>query len=369
MQGIIPPHLLEKLATHPNPAVAMPALRSIATSTQQRTQRAMAQPSRRPPNASAMPLQRRIYSAAGFTQLPGFLRRIEGELPVPDPTVNAAYDGSGIVWEFWRVIDLNSFDGHGAMLVTTCHYGSGYDNAMWNGSEIVGGDGDGVVFNPFFSVPDIIWHEWGHAVTQYASNLYYDGESGGLNESFSDCHGMTVLQWHKQQSPEEADWIVGKGIFAAGINGAGLRSMKSPGTAYDDPQLGHDPQIANYADYFQGMEVHMSSGIANKAFCLACLADGSKSWEKMLPIWHEANRRASGHCTFKQWAKLTVDIAVEMGWPQTAGHIADAWAEVGVGVSAPLFPAPAPEPEAKPLSMSLAGFGTADGKYKLTRES
>jgi len=68
------------------------------------------------------------------------------------------------------------------------HYGGAeYENAYWDGTAMVYGGGA----NPFTSV-DICAHEVGHAVTQYTANLVYSGESGALNDGFSDIWGACV---------------------------------------------------------------------------------------------------------------------------------------------------------------------------------
>ncbi len=68
------------------------------------------------------------------------------------------------------------------------HYGTGYNNAFWDGARMAYGDGDGVQFSPLVSL-DVVGHEMTHGVTQYTAGLVYSGESGALNESFSDILG------------------------------------------------------------------------------------------------------------------------------------------------------------------------------------
>jgi len=348
LHGFVPPHLLRKLAEHPVASVRQAAIASIGPSAVMRTERRFAGPVS---GGNKLLLQgstlaRHIYNCRHTQRLPGTPERGEGQGPTGDANCDNAYDGCGVIWKFWKFLGRNGFDDNGSTLICSVAYGSQYDNAMWQGQEIVGGDGDGIVFQPFFSVPDVIWHEWGHAVTQYTSNLDYQDESGGLNESFSDCHGITCKQWSLNQTAAQADWIIGKGLFMPSINGIGLRSMKAPGTAYDDPQLGSDPQIANYRDYTPGMEVHLSSGIPNKAFCDACILDGGGSWERVFPVWLEVNKQAGSGCTFAQWASLAVNIAGQKYGYATAKAISDAW--IGVGVKAPV-PVPSPSTPSPPV--------------------
>ena len=128
-----------------------------------------------------------------------------------------------------------SFDDQGATVVATVHYEQDYDNAFWDGTQLVFGDGDGKVFDRFTKPIDVLGHELSHAVTQYTANLTYQGQSGALNESMSDVFGACIKQRHLGQDAAAADWLVGEGIFLPGINGQALRSMAEPGTAYDDP--------------------------------------------------------------------------------------------------------------------------------------
>jgi len=126
------------------------------------------------------------------------------------------------------------------VLAGTVHYGHEYQNAFWNGEQMVFGDGE--IFNRFTIAIDVVAHELSHGVTETEVGLIYFGQSGALNESLSDVFGALVKQYQKQQTADQADWLIGEGLLAEGVNGKGLRSMTQPGTAYDDPLLGKDPQ-------------------------------------------------------------------------------------------------------------------------------
>ena len=65
---------------------------------------------------------------------------------------------------------------------------------------------------------------------------------GALNESMSDVFGSLIKQYTLGQTAAEADWLIGAGLLAPRVTGIALRSMKEPGTAYDDDVLGKDPQ-------------------------------------------------------------------------------------------------------------------------------
>lgn len=235
---------------------------------------------------------RTIYNLAHGTTLPGKLVRDEGAPKTRDVHVNEAYDYSGATYDFFsKVFGRNSVDDRGMRLDSSVHYSRNFDNAFWNGLQMVYGDGDGVIFQRFTKCLDVIGHELAHGITQYEASLEYEGQSGALNESFSDVFGVMVKQWKKKQSSAQADWLIGEGLFVRGINGVAIRSMKAPGTAYDDPQLGKDPQPAHMRDYVKGPEdnggVHINSGIPNHAFYLAARALGGNSWDKAGKIWYD----------------------------------------------------------------------------------
>ena len=181
-------------------------------------------------------------------------------------------------------------------LNSTVHYQKGYDNAFWNGSQMVYGDGDEDLppaqrlFNRFTISMDVIGHELTHGVTQFTANLVYSNQPGALNESFSDVFGSLVRQRSLNQDVNAADWIIGKGLLTSNVNGVGLRSMKDPGTAYNDPVLGKDPQPGHMKDYVTTTQdnggVHINSGIPNRAFYLVATAIGGFGWGETGPIWY-----------------------------------------------------------------------------------
>src|SRR5436305_5152026 len=158
-------------------------------------------------------------------------------------------------------------------LDSTVHSGIRLANAMWNGRQMIYGDGDGKLFNRFTSSLDVIGHELTHGVTQFTAGLDYSGQSGALNENISDAFGIMTKQWSLNLTVRESDWLIGASLLAPGINGKGIRSMKEPGSAYDDPQLGKDPQPGHMRKYVETSEdnggVHINSGIPNRAFYLA----------------------------------------------------------------------------------------------------
>ena len=92
--------------------------------------------------------------------------------------------------------------------------------------------------------------------------------------------GSCLKQWLLDQTVDEADWLIGAGLFLPGVEARGLRDMANPGTAYDDPRLGKDPQGASMDEYVETNDdnggVHLNSGIPNRAFHLAATAIGGR---------------------------------------------------------------------------------------------
>ncbi len=207
----------------------------------------------------------------------GTLVRKEGQSSNGDVAADEAGNYLGVTHDFfWQIYKRNSLDNHGLKLAGTVHYGEKYQNAFWNGQQMVFGDGDGEIFNRFTIAIDVVAHELSHGVTETEAGLIYFEQAGALNESMSDVFGSLVKQFSLKQTADKADWIIGEGLLAKGINGKGLRSMSHPGTAYDDPMLGKDPQPGHMKDYIKTREdnggVHLNSGIPNRAFYLAAKA-------------------------------------------------------------------------------------------------
>jgi Zn-dependent metalloprotease len=173
-------------------------------------------------------------------------------------------------------------------------------------------------------------------VTETEASLIYYEQSGALNESLSDIFGSLVKQYHLGQTADQADWIIGEGLLTSAINGKGLRSMSAPGTAYDDPLLGKDPQPAQMSDFIKTKEdnggVHLNSGIPNRAFYLAATALGGYAWEKAGYAWYDTvcDRALPQNADFATFAKLTIAHGEKRSGKETAQAIEQAWKTTGV---------------------------------------
>jgi len=361
---IVPPHILEAMLRSDDARVRESALRTLTTSVRIRGEREIVGAIR-----SAMitnPIgkkHRSIYDAKNQTlspaQLPGTLIRDEEQSPAADASVNQAYDALGATYDFYKnVLGRNSIDGHGTRLVATVHFSKKFNNAFWNGKQMVFGDGDNIIFRDFTRSLDVVGHELTHGVTEFTSGLEYHNQSGALNESFSDVFGSLVKQYARKETASQADWLIGAEIMAPGINGVALRSMKDPGTAYNDPHLGgKDPQPKHMKDYIELPDnddgdfggVHINSGIPNYVFYLVARTLGGYAWEQAGAIWYQSLQQLSPLSDFQACADITSQVAAAKfgtGSKQQDAVIS-AWQEVGIKITAPQ-PATSSQPSYQP---------------------
>jgi Zn-dependent metalloprotease len=346
---IAPPDLLARLIEHGTPEQRRAATLALASSATHRAQRRLVGRLLRELDVDVRGLglladapggTRSVYDVehGGFEDLPGKLVRGPDDGPVADEAVNEAFDGAGTTHAFYlEVYERDSVDGKGAGLVSSVHYGVDYDNALWNGSQMVYGDGSGQIFQvgALTRALDVIGHELTHGVTQYTANLTYSKQPGALNEHFSDVFGSLVKQYAAGQNAAQADWLIGAGTLVPSL-GRALRSMEAPGTAYEG-----DNQPSNMRDYVDLPDdndpandnggVHINSGIPNHAFYLAATAIGGNAWEKAGRVWYVTlTERTAAEAQFADVATATVDVAGELFSSSEQGAIESAWKEVGV---------------------------------------
>lgn len=342
--SIVPPYLLRRLAAQQAPRLSEAAQAARTALLHVKTfqaSRALASPAAPPGMLEVKPgpPERTIYDAKSLEKLPGSLVRKEGAPSTGDPASDEAYDGLGHTHRLYAdAFGRNSIDGKGLPLDATVHYGRRYDNAFWDGRQMVFGDGDGQVFDRFTKSLSVIGHELTHGVTQYSAGLAYRNQAGALNESLSDVFGALVEQYAKQQSTAEASWLIGEGLFTDEVQGAALRSMKAPGTAYDDDVLGKDPQPDSMDSYVRTSAdnggVHINSGIPNRAFCLVATALGGNAWDAPARIWYETltGGTLAPNATFGSFARATVASATELFGAGSREHdaVRAAWETVKV---------------------------------------
>jgi Zn-dependent metalloprotease len=337
---ILPPYLLDHMAHSADPEVRRLAFDAIGVSAAARAMRA---------TMTAMPAMSAIPSPAGaehrlvydvgnrdWSSLPGELVRSEGEARVEDPSVNEAYDFSGATYDFYKtVFGRNSLDDNGMALLSSVHFGNRYDNAFWNGEQMVYGDGDGQVFTRFTKSLDVVGHELSHGVVTHTCNLVYHGESGALNEHFADVFGTLVKQWKRKQTVATATWLIGQEIMGPKTEAAAIRTFEDKKAYENDPVLGTDPQPKRLKDEYTGLEdsggVHINSGIPNHAFYLVAQALGGHAWERAGRVWYDAVKALGPKSVFLDMVRQTESSAITLfgtGSRERAA-VTSAWKAVG----------------------------------------
>jgi Zn-dependent metalloprotease len=256
-----------------------------------------------------------------------------------DDATDEAYEGLGDTRDFYAdVFDRNSIDDEGLPLVGVIHYSRDYGNAFWDGRRMVFGDGDDEIFSRLTQSIDVIGHELTHGVTEDEAALQYIGQPGALNESISDVFGSLVKQYTKDEEASEANWLIGEDVWTPDIDGDALRSLKAPGTAYDDSLVGTDDQPAKMSDYVYTLQdnggVHINSGIPNHAFYLLAVNLGGYAWERAGRIWYETLRHPALRplADFRSFAGLTIEVAQDLYGDESdeAEAVRECWQEVEV---------------------------------------
>lgn len=332
--SVIPPHLLKEMVNR-NPSDPELVKTLNKTTDLQETPIIV-----RPRVDTGANGDREVYDAQGKEVQPGVKVRFEGEKPTGETEADNAYDYTGLVRDFFKKeFGRNSIDGQGMKFISTVNYGENYENAFWDGSQMTyGRPGPDSPFKSFV-ILDVVGHEIMHGVTERESNMRYWGQSGALNESMSDVFGELIEQWSKKQTADQADWVIGNGIWKDTVKGRGLRDMLNPGTAYDDPAVGKDPQPAHMKDYWNGWGdnggVHYNSGIPNRAFATFAKAVGGNAWEAPGHIWYNALKAAGSNPDFASFAHHTVEAAKAMGRADLVQKLEAAWDGVGVKPQAP----------------------------------
>jgi len=281
--------------------------------------------------------RRTVFDARMMRDLPGRNVRSEGGRASRDAVVNEAYDGAGRTYDYFRQVHgRSSVDDRGMRLDSTVHFGEAFSNAHWNGRQMIYGDGDGKYFRRFTTALDVIAHELTHGVTQFAAGFAASGQGGALAEHFSDVFGLMVKQYNAGNSDE---WLLGRGLFTERVNGEAIRSFAAPGTAFDDPILGKDPQPAHMRDYVRTSAddrgVHINSGIPNHAFYRVAQMLGGKAWETAGRIWYRAlvdelgPRSRFQHCADATW-RAAGTLFGNGSAPQDA--VLAGWKAVGIDV-------------------------------------
>ena len=337
----VPPHVQAALAENTDGFAADAIQQDLAEAARDRRSAAITKAAPEADLSLAPPAtgtsRREVYDSGNTTNQRVKLVRPEGSPETRDPEVINAYDSAGTVRTYFKqVLNRDSIDNRSLDLVLNVHYGTKFNNAFWDGDEMTFGDGDGVIFSGFARSLDVVAHELAHGVTQFASGLIYKDESGALNEHFSDVFGTAITQWVSSEGPDEADWLIGDEIMGPDLYGEALRSMRYPGTAYNNPTIGKDPQPAHYPP------LHRLRRQRRRAHQLGhpepgVLPDGhrTRGTQVAARIWYHALHFLKPNSTFAQAASQVADsarILVKAGVVHkgAAQIVRGAWRAVGV---------------------------------------
>ena len=312
---------------------------------------------------------RNTYNLNNGTTLPGTLVLTETGGSTSDATLQAAHNYAGVTYDYYLAVhSRDSYDNAGAQLKSSVHYSSSYNNAFWNGSQMVYGDGDGTTFGPLSKALDVDAHELTHAVTERSANLVYQNESGALNEAISDIMGAAVESWN-DGSVNTDTWKLGEDIYTPGTAGDALRTMNDPAASGDS-----DYYPTRYTGTADHGGVHTNSGIANLAFKLmvtggthprgkttnnvtalsttatTSMTMGAKIIYRALTVYMNSSTNFAGART------ATATAANDLYGAAAQATVNSAWDAVGVGGPAPTV--------VLSNGVALTGQGASTGSWK-----
>jgi len=280
------------------------------------------------------------YDVSGGGEEP--LDPVKGPLdPISDPAIDDAHGFAEVTVDMMRDwYGHDSIDDQGFVIESRVHYGEGYENAFWDGKEMTYGDG-AEWFYPLSGALDVVAHEINHGFTELHSNLEYYAMSGALNESFSDIAG-TLAEFYREG--EAADLELGEDAFKQTSDGA-IRYMCDPPHDKEERHQRHPDEpatgsIDNASQFTPDMNVHLSSGVPNKAFCLSiarfkATSTGGSTVDAARRVggaWYLANASywTSG-TTYTEGCQGVVDAARALGYStEEVAALKESWADVGV---------------------------------------
>lgn len=119
-----------------------------------------------------------------------------------------AHWAAGKVYDYYKNhFDRNSLDGKDGFiysLVGVVNNGQPYNNAFWDGTKMVYGQGGGD-YRTFSADTDVVGHEMTHGVVTHTANLVYAGQSGAMNEALADYFGNAIDLEANGQSMDDPD--------------------------------------------------------------------------------------------------------------------------------------------------------------------
>lgn len=297
--------------------------------------------------------QRRTFTADNKTNIPGRILIEEGERS-KDDIANAAHDGAGKVYDYYmNTFKRDAIDDQGSTMVSTVHYGSSAQdaqNAAWisQRQQMIYGDG-GTIFKPLALGLDVVGHEFTHGVTDSTSQLIYQGQSGALNESYSDVFGAMI---------DRANWTIGETVIKSPPYPVPyLRNMEDPsaGGRYNpsDPlrSMGQPSHMREYANLPFSRQsdnggVHVNSGIPNRVAYLIGTAIGKEKLEQI--YYRTLTQYLTPDSDFAAAARASIQAATELYGATEANAVRNAWTQVGLNLSGTNNPPSAQTPTPRP---------------------
>jgi Zn-dependent metalloprotease len=312
---------------------------------------------------------RRTHNGNQSTILPGTLVLQEASGSTSDTVISTAHAHAATSYDYYKnVHNRDSFNNAGAIITTTVHHQVAYNNAFWNGSQLVYGDGDGTNFTPLGNSLDVGVHEFSHAVTDYSADLVYANESGALNEATSDIMASAAEAW-KDGSVNTDTWKIGEDVYTPGTSGDALRYMNDPAAGGD-----FDYYPTRYVGADDDGGVHWNSGIANLAFklmvtggthprgkttvsvpalsatALTSIDMGAKIWYRALTVYMNSSTNFLGA------RNATAQAATDLYGATAANSVQKAWDAVGAPIPVPTI--------SLSNGVAVTGIGASTGSWK-----
>ncbi|HSC75270.1 MAG TPA: M4 family metallopeptidase [Pseudomonadales bacterium] len=207
-----------------------------------------------------------------------------------------------------------------SQIIVRVHYSTEYENAFWDGTYTNFGDGKDY-FYPMSSSLNVVAHEISHGTTEQNSGLEYVGQSGGINEAYSDIAGEAAEYY----AYNAVDWLIG----------ADVTKGKSKALRYFADPTQDKVSIGNAADYYDDIDVHYSSGVFNRAYYLLANTAGWNP-QKAFEVFYYAN--------VNYWVPTSNYVDAACGVLSAAGDLAydraqvnAAFVTVGIVCPAPLL--------------------------------
>lgn len=278
---------------------------------------------------------------------------------------------TGRVYDYFKFrFGINGYDNTGRNMVNVIgvsSFANGdpcQNNAFWSTDIDSGGEGmricDVTLGERYRSAAlDVVAHEWAHAVTEkLGADLTYAGESGALNEAFSDWVGLAVEYANTDIYPKGPNSTIGEAYAFPGVRPS--RNMENPHLS-NPPQPHSYPVSSTTPAYWKDPNclfpssgndycgVHTNSGVPNKMFTLLAFG-GQHNWisvggiglERAIKIAFYANkalRNSPYPVNFSRFRQAMVDAAASSpsSSPYEMEQVKNAWYAVRVGAPSPWY--------------------------------